>query len=58
MNYLIFLTVLVICEYIENKYSPRIDWFISHLEEDVQIYQVILWYNTKEGREFNKLFKI
>jgi len=43
---------------IEYFLSPRIDWYICDVQEDVQIYQVILWYNTKEGREFNKLFKI
>lgn len=56
--FILIVIILFIITYIENKYSPRIDWFVHHLEEDVQIYQVILWYNSSEGREFKKLFKI
>ncbi len=55
---LIIIIILLGVTYIEELYQPRIDWFIHHLEEDVQIYQFVLWYNSSEGRESKKLFKI
>ena len=52
------LILCIIAFQIEKMYSPRLDWFICTVQDDVQIYQVVLWYSTVQGRTSKNLFKI
>lgn len=50
----LFITLVLI----EYFLSPRIDWYVSHIQEDVRIYQFILWYGNTSSRKFKKLFQL
>lgn len=58
MELLIYLGTAFVLLFLYLKFTPSIDWFICDIKEDVQIYQVLLWYTYKNKRKFIFLFKI
>jgi len=50
--------LLILLILIEYFLSPRIDWYKCDIQEDVQIYQFIVWYGDIQSRKFKKLFKL